>query len=101
MKLRIVLEDHKYQIERKGLFRWIKIGTKTPVGKTIQYPIKCETIDEAIEFAIQIKTKLTIPMHYDMYTLNTANVADFVSKAQDRFNFLIMQVGIPVRIVDF
>ena len=51
MKLRIVLEDHKYQIERKGLFRWIKIGTKTPVGKTIQYPIKCETIDEAIEWA--------------------------------------------------
>jgi len=53
------------------------------------------TIDEAIGFAQEIKAKMVIPMHYDMYTLNTANVADFVSKADGKIDYKVAQIGIP------
>jgi L-ascorbate 6-phosphate lactonase len=53
------------------------------------------TIQEAIEFAREIKAKMVIPMHYDMYTLNTANIADFIKQAEGKINFKIAQIGIP------
>jgi L-ascorbate metabolism protein UlaG (beta-lactamase superfamily) len=53
------------------------------------------TIDEAIEFAQAIKAKMVIPMHYDMYTLNTANIADFITQAKDKINYRITQIGVP------
>jgi L-ascorbate 6-phosphate lactonase len=53
------------------------------------------TIEEAIEFAGRINAKMVIPMHYDMYTLNTVNIADFIIKAKDKLDFRIAQMGIP------
>jgi L-ascorbate 6-phosphate lactonase len=53
------------------------------------------TIDEAITFAQNIKTKIVVPMHYDMYTLNTANVADFIKQAEGNISYKIAQIGIP------
>ncbi len=53
------------------------------------------TINEAIAFAQNIKAKMVIPMHYDMYTLNTANVADFVFQADGKINYKVAQIGIP------
>ena len=53
------------------------------------------TIEEAINFAESIEAKSVIPMHYDMYTLNTANVADFISKAEGQLNYKIAQIGVP------
>lgn len=52
-------------------------------------------IDEAIEFAQATKARMVIPMHYDMYTLNTANVSKFALKAQGKFDHKIAQLGIP------
>lgn len=52
-------------------------------------------ISEAIVFAEKIRTKTVIPMHYDMYTLNTVNVADFVLKAKGQVNYKIAQIGVP------
>ena len=42
------------------------------------------TCEEAVDFALQIEARLTIPMHYDMFTLNTADVNDFCRKADAR-----------------
>jgi len=53
------------------------------------------SIDEAIAFAQAIGAGMVIPMHYDMYTLNTANVADFVLRAHGRLNYRVAQLGIP------
>ena len=52
-------------------------------------------IDEAINFAKAINAKMVIPMHYDMYTLNTANVGDFVTKAVGKIDYRVAQLGIP------
>jgi len=59
------------------------------------------TIKDAIFLAEQIKAKLVIPMHYDMYTLNTANIADFVNQAKGRINFRVAQNGVPFLLKDF
>lgn len=56
------------------------------------------SIEEAIEFAQKIKAKTVIPMHYDMYTLNTANIADFVTQAEGKVNYKVAQNGIPFKI---
>jgi L-ascorbate 6-phosphate lactonase len=42
------------------------------------------TCEEAVGFGLSIKAGLTIPMHYDMFTLNTADVADFERIAKHR-----------------
>ena len=67
-----------------------------PCGECLNNcPIMDFTIEESIIFARTIKAKTVIPMHYDMYTLNTANVADFVSQAQGKLNYKIAQIGVP------
>jgi L-ascorbate metabolism protein UlaG (beta-lactamase superfamily) len=40
--------------------------------------------EEAVEFSMLIGARLTIPMHYDMFTLNTADVGDFCRIARSR-----------------
>ncbi len=52
-------------------------------------------IDEAITFSKKVNAKMVIPMHYDIYTLNTANVADFVLQAEGQVNYKIAQIGVP------
>jgi hypothetical protein len=37
---------------------------------------------------------MTIPMHYDMFTLNTTDVTNFVNIArQNHLNHLVMHIG--------
>jgi len=53
---------------------------------------------EAVEFALGIKASLTVPMHYDMFTLNTADVREFCKVARDRkLPYVVMQPGKPLR----
>ena len=49
------------------------------------------TCEEAVLFAIDINAGLTIPMHYDMFTLNTADINEF-RRIADKHNlsYLIM-----------
>lgn len=56
------------------------------------------SISEAIDFAKKISAKKVIPMHYDMYTLNTANIADFVTQAEGNINYRVVQIGIPIKV---
>jgi L-ascorbate metabolism protein UlaG (beta-lactamase superfamily) len=42
------------------------------------------TCEEAVGFGLAIQAGLTIPMHYDMFTLNTADVRDFERIADHR-----------------
>lgn len=56
------------------------------------------SINEAIKFAKEIGAKTLIPMHYDMYTLNTANIAGFVQLAEGNINYSVAQIGIPFSI---
>lgn len=52
------------------------------------------TCEEAVGFAMAIKAGLTIPMHYDMFTLNTADVRDFSRIAEHRgLAYRIMECG--------
>ena len=53
------------------------------------------SIEETIDFAQAIKAKCVIPMHYDMYTINTANIADFVKQADGQINYKVTQLAIP------
>lgn len=53
------------------------------------------TIDEAIDLARQANIGTTIPMHYDMYTLNTAPVADFIKKAEGTIKYHVAQMASP------
>ena len=53
------------------------------------------SIEEAITFANVIQAKMVIPMHYDMYTLNTANVVDFILQAHGKLNYKVAQLGVP------
>jgi len=47
---------------------------------------------EAVEFALAINAKLTVPMHYDMFTLNTADVGEFRKVAVRKgLNYHVMQ----------
>jgi L-ascorbate 6-phosphate lactonase len=52
------------------------------------------TCDEAVRFALAIKAGLTIPMHYDMFTINTADINEF-RRTADRHNlrYQIMEHG--------
>ena len=52
------------------------------------------TCDEAVRFALDIKAGLTIPMHYDMFTINTADINEFRTIADKRnLNYQIMEHG--------
>lgn len=42
------------------------------------------TCEEAVGFSLAIRAKLTVPMHYDTFTLNTADVRDFERIAKHR-----------------
>ncbi len=49
------------------------------------------TCEEAVQFAIAIKAGLTIPMHYDMFTINTADINEFrtiADKANLRYQII-------------
>ena len=52
------------------------------------------TCEEAVRFAIDIDAGLTIPMHYDMFTINTADINEF-RKIADKHNlcYQIMDHG--------
>jgi len=52
------------------------------------------TCKEAVRFALDIDAGLTIPMHYDMFAINTADINEFRSIA-DRHNlrYMIMDYG--------
>ncbi len=52
------------------------------------------TCEEAVQFALDIKAGLTIPMHYDMFTINTADINEF-RRIADRHNlrYKIMEHG--------
>lgn len=56
------------------------------------------SVNEAIDFAKEINAKIIIPMHYDMYTLNTVNIAEFVTQAEGNINYRVAQNGIPFKI---
>ncbi|MEJ2704397.1 MAG: MBL fold metallo-hydrolase [Sedimentisphaerales bacterium] len=45
------------------------------------------TCEEAVRFALDIDAGLTIPMHYDMFTINTADINEFrrVADGQSKF----------------
>jgi L-ascorbate 6-phosphate lactonase len=52
------------------------------------------TCAEAVDFALGIGARLTIPMHYNMFTLNTADVNDFCRIAGDRgLRYRVLQPG--------
>jgi len=52
------------------------------------------TCDEAVRFALDIKAGLTIPMHYDMFTINTADISEFRMIAdKHNLNYQIMEHG--------
>ena len=50
------------------------------------------TCEEAVQLALDIGAGLTIPMHYDMFTLNTADVNEFRRAADERhLRYLVME----------
>jgi len=50
------------------------------------------TCEEAVRFALDINASLTIPMHYDMFTINTADINEFRRIAdQHNLRYLIME----------
>jgi L-ascorbate metabolism protein UlaG (beta-lactamase superfamily) len=52
------------------------------------------TCEEAVRLALDIEAGLTIPMHYDMFTLNTADVNEFRRIADKRkLRYLVMDHG--------
>jgi L-ascorbate metabolism protein UlaG (beta-lactamase superfamily) len=52
------------------------------------------SIEEAIQLGKEIGAKLTIPCHYDMFTFNTADPAEFSRKAtSQKLNFKVLQAG--------
>jgi len=52
------------------------------------------TCEEAVDFARQIGVRLAIPMHYDMFTLNTADANDFCRIAGDRgLRYRVLQLA--------
>ncbi|MCP4263065.1 MAG: MBL fold metallo-hydrolase [Planctomycetes bacterium] len=52
------------------------------------------TCGEAVRFALDINAGLTIPMHYDMFTINTADINKFREIAdKHNLNYKIMEHG--------
>ncbi len=50
------------------------------------------TCEEAVQFALDIVAGLTIPMHYDLFTLNTVDVSEFRRAADKRhLRYLVME----------
>ncbi len=54
------------------------------------------SIEEAIDFATAINAKTTIPMHYNMFTINTVDINDFVLAAKDKIQYKLPQIGVPI-----
>ena len=56
------------------------------------------TCEEAVRFALDIDAGLTIPMHYDMFTINTADINEF-RRVADKHNlrYLAMEHGGSIR----
>jgi L-ascorbate metabolism protein UlaG (beta-lactamase superfamily) len=49
---------------------------------------------EAVWLSKSVSAKLTVPCHYDMFTFNTADVADFISVArQNAISYAILKPG--------
>ena len=56
------------------------------------------TCEEAVRFALDIDAGLTIPMHYDMFTINTADINEFRRVAdKDNLRYLVMEHGGSIR----
>jgi L-ascorbate metabolism protein UlaG (beta-lactamase superfamily) len=52
------------------------------------------TCEEAVRFALDIKAGLTIPMHYDMFAINTADINEFRRMAdKENLRYQIMDHG--------
>ena len=52
---------------------------------------------EAVEFAHGIAAGLTVPMHYNMFSINTGDVEEFRRIATEkRLNFLVMEPSTPM-----
>jgi L-ascorbate metabolism protein UlaG (beta-lactamase superfamily) len=52
------------------------------------------TCEEAIRFALDINAGLTIPMHYDMFAINTADINEFRRMADEQnLHYQIMDHG--------
>ncbi len=52
------------------------------------------TCDEAVAFAAAVRAGLTVPMHYDKFTLNTGDVGEFSRLAKERgLPYRVMQAG--------
>jgi L-ascorbate metabolism protein UlaG (beta-lactamase superfamily) len=50
------------------------------------------TCEEAVRFALDIKAGLTIPMHYDMFAINTADINEFRQIADEHnLRYLVME----------
>jgi len=50
------------------------------------------TCEEAVQFALDIGADLTIPMHYDLFTLNTVDVNEFrLAADKRRLRYLVME----------
>lgn len=50
------------------------------------------TCEEAVQFALDIDAGLTIPMHYDLFTLNTVDVNEFRRAADKRhLRYMVME----------
>jgi len=50
------------------------------------------TCEEAVQFALNINARLTIPMHYDMFAINTADINEFRQIADEhKLRYLVMK----------
>jgi L-ascorbate metabolism protein UlaG (beta-lactamase superfamily) len=50
------------------------------------------TCEEAVQFALNINTGLTVPMHYDMFAINTADINEFRRIADEHnLRYLVMK----------
>lgn len=92
---------YKGQVEKVGKHR-IDLAFVPINGRDdFRHKLKFEgnfTCEEAVEFALAINADLTVPMHYDMFTLNTADVREFTGIAKQRnLKHLVMKTGKPLR----
>ena len=50
--------------------------------------------NEAIDFAKGVSANLTIPMHYDMFPINTGDVKEFIKIAEEKgLNYRVLQTS--------
>lgn len=51
---------------------------------------------EAVDFALGVGARLTVPMHYDMFSINTGDVNEFRRIAREKsLNYHVMEPSIP------